>query len=68
VPYYAPIIEAYNARSIAGSATYVRTPKKKKPKKKSVNDLLKSAYPKKIGLNSLSKGAVADSKKFVVKG
>ena len=55
-------------RSVAGSATYVRTLKKKKPKKKSVNNLLKSAYPKKISLDSLSKGAVANGKKFVVKG
>jgi len=68
VPYYAPIIEAYNAHSVVGSAAHVRTLKKKKLKKKSVNDLLKSAYPKKIGFNSLLKGAIADGKKFVVKG
>ena len=68
MPYYAPIIEAYNARSVVGSATHVRTLKKKKLKKKSVNDLLKSAYPKKISLDSLLKGAVTNGKKFVVKG
>jgi superfamily II DNA/RNA helicase len=58
VPCYAPIIEAYNARPVAGSAAHVKTPKKKKGKK-SVEDILKGSYPSKINFKSSSKKGAA---------
>jgi hypothetical protein len=68
VPYYAPIIEAYNTRPVAGSAAYVKTPKKKKGKK-SIEDILKGLYLSKINFKSSSKkGAATQAKQLIVKG